>query len=518
MTAVVSGVLDRTTSRRWLAVVSLSLTGLAVLTRVPGVLSARMFNVDESYLAAMGSTMGRGGHLYVDAVDRKPPLLPWLYSLPQSVFGSEDLRPLRLAVALAIAATGVTVALLVLRLGGDRRGGFAAGALLVFGSAAFLPADGQAANFEVFALLPASAAVLLVVSARHRHGWHRIGRWVAAGSLVAVAGMIKQPFFAMLAPLGWEAWRSTRRWSDGLAAGAGVAITILLVAFPFGMGAVWRWAWADTGDYLGGRLDAARIIEMLAVIIVMFVVLHLPTLTSIWARRSRLRGIDPVIWFWLAGAAIAVVPGFRFIAHYFQLFVPPLAALAGVLLSSARSPRSTPESTRHDGRDVRRVLLASCVVAVVCTMAASSKLADASQVRPELVAAIDARSAPHDRILVWGALPEAYWRSGRLPGQRFLSVGYVTGKWADRSHPPSNVETVEPFRSRWAIFDRDLRAHPPMVVIDTSTSGLDGWDRYSPSRYQFGQVLDGCYRQDGQVDRMTIWTLTDASCVRRLAQ
>ncbi|MGZ4704675.1 MAG: hypothetical protein ACXWCM_07380, partial [Acidimicrobiales bacterium] len=65
MTAVVSGVLDRTTSRRWLAVVSLSLTGLAVLTRVPGVLSARMFNVDESYLAAMGSTMGRGGHLYV---------------------------------------------------------------------------------------------------------------------------------------------------------------------------------------------------------------------------------------------------------------------------------------------------------------------------------------------------------------------------------------------------------------------------------------------------------------------
>ncbi|MGZ4730467.1 MAG: hypothetical protein ACXWB2_22350 [Acidimicrobiales bacterium] len=43
-------------------------------------------------------------------------------------------------------------------------------------------------------------------------------------------------------------------------------------------------------------------------------------------------------------------------------------------------------------------------------------------------------------------------------------------------------------------------------------------DRYSPSRYQFGQVLDGCYRQDGQVDRMTIWTLTDASCVRRLAQ
>jgi hypothetical protein len=139
-------------------------------------------------------------------------------------------------------------------------------------------------------------------------------------------------------------------------------------------------------------------------------------------------------------------------------------------------------------------------------------------VHPDLVAAIQARTAPNDRILVWGALPETYWRAGRLPGQRFLSVGYVTGKWADRPHPPLNTETIEPFRSRWAIFDRDLRAHPPALVIDTSTSGLDGWDVYSPHNYQFGRVLDSCYRQDVQIDRMTIWTLADPSCVQRLAR
>jgi len=82
----------RAIAGRQVGLLALSMTALAVLTRAPGLLSARMYDVDESYLAAMGSTMGRGGHLYVDAVDRKPPLLPWLYSLPQSLFGSEDLR------------------------------------------------------------------------------------------------------------------------------------------------------------------------------------------------------------------------------------------------------------------------------------------------------------------------------------------------------------------------------------------------------------------------------------------
>src|SRR4051794_17468306 len=174
------------TNRRWVGTVSAAFTGLALLTRAPGLLSARMYNVDESYLAAMGATMGRGGRLYVDAVDRKPPLLPWLYSLPQEVFGSEDLRLLRLAVALAIAATGVLVVLLTVRLGGDRRGGVVAGALVVLGSVAFLPADGQAANFEVFALLPATAAVLVATSLGQPLGWRRAARWMAVGALVAL--------------------------------------------------------------------------------------------------------------------------------------------------------------------------------------------------------------------------------------------------------------------------------------------------------------------------------------------
>jgi len=507
------------TSRGWLVRVAVGLTALTLLTRLPGLILARMFNVDESYLAAMGLTMGRGGQLYRDAVDRKPPVLPWLYSLSQSLTGSEDLRPLRLLATLSIAATGVVVTLIVLRLAHDRKSAFAAGALVVFGTVAFLPTDGQAANFELFGLFPSSAAVLLVIMARTSPTtWRRVLSFVAAGALVALAGMIKQPFFAMLAPVAWAAWRSTNRASALAATSIGLLTSVVAIGLPFGLGAVWRWAWQDTGDYLGGQLNLVRVAAMLALVVGMFAVLHLPTLSSIWSNRSGLRRVDELVWVWFVGACIAVVPGFRFIAHYFELLVPPMAVLAGVLLATLATDRQRlPGKVPVARHPTAKVLVGSAVIALVCTLMATMGFANAGQVRPELVSEIQAHSQPGDRILVWGALPEVYWRSGRLPGARFLSVGYVTGKWTDRNNPPHNAESIEPFISRWRIFNHDLRTHPPTVVVDTSTSGMDGWDRYGPSTYRFGTILTTCYREDSKVDKMTIWTLVDAACVERLA-
>jgi hypothetical protein len=340
---------------------------------------------------------------------------------------------------------------------------------------------------------------------------------VIAGALVAVAGMIKQPFFAMFAPLAWEVWHSRNRLVDAVAALTGTVLTVIVVGLPFGLPAVWKWAWVDTGDYLWGQLDIVHILEMLALVLALFSILHLPTLSSIWTRRSRLGSVDPIVWCWLAGAVIAIVPGFRFIAHYFQLVVPPLAVLAGLVLSADATDLSATDHARA-GRDIRRVLIVSAALTMTCTLMATAKVADAAQVRPNLVAAIKARTATTDRILVWGALPETYWRAGRLPAQPFLSVGYLTGKWADRPHPPLDVENVEPFRSRWIVFDQDLRLHPPALVVDTSTSGLDGWNVYSPANYRFGQVLERCYHRDGQVEHMTLWTLDDRACVERAAR
>ena len=127
-----------------------------------------------------------------------------------------------------------------------------------------------------------------------------------------------------------------------------------LVGLPFGLSAVWRWAWVDTGDYLGGRFDVGRALLVCGLVVAVVLVLEAPTVLLVWAQRSRLRQVDPVVGLWLTGAVIAALPGFRFVVHYFQLLVPPLALLGGVLLSGT-------------GDRSRRIVLASAgVIAVLC--------------------------------------------------------------------------------------------------------------------------------------------------------
>lgn len=496
--------------RAWLGRVALVATGLSVLTRLPGLVSGRLFNVDEAYLAAMGVTMGRGGSLYVDVVDRKPPVLPWLYSVSETLFGTVDLRFMRLLVVVAVAGTGVVVAALAVRLGASRHGGMAAAALLVLGTAAFPPADGQAANFEVYALLPASAAVLAVVAARGGDRGRRLALFAAAGVLVGVAGMIKQPFLVMLAPVGWEAWRGSRRLADrvvdGVSALVGAGVAMVLIGLPFGLGGVYRWGWRDTGDYLDGQVGGLRILAVFVVVTALFALLHLPALATFWIGRRRLASVDRVLWVWGVAAVIAVVPGFRFIVHYFQLVVPPLAVVAGVLLTGASATAR------------RWVLGTTAAIAGACVVIAALPSADVGRVPPDLVAAVQEHAGPDDRVLVWGALPELFWRTERLPGVRFLSVGYVNGKWADRQHPPPDPEQNPPYKERWPIFNKDLREHLPTVVVDMTTSHLDEWTEYAPDRYAFGRVLHECYKPVGVAAEMEIWELADAACVERLAR
>jgi hypothetical protein len=460
-----------------------------------------MYNVDEGYLAAMGWVMKGGGHLYLDVVDRKPPVLPWIYSLSVTLLGNVDLRFVRGVSVPVVGATALMVALLVRRLQGSRSASTAAGLLVVLGSMAFPPADGLAANFELFALLPASAAVLVAVVARGHVSWRRTALFAAAGGLVGIAAMTKQPLMVVILPVGWEAWRGPRRLHHLAASAVGLAVAVVLVGSPFGLGNVWRWAWVDTYDFLDGQVGGWRVPLVLAVATGAFAALHAPALFPLWRRRRDLAAVDPVAWVWLAAAVAGLVPGFRFIIHYFQLVVPPLALVVGLMWE------------QFAARLQRAVLTTSALVAVACSLVALLPLSNASQVSPALVAAVDANTAPGDRVMVWGALPELYWRARRLPGMRFLSVGYVNGNWADQPKPPRDTENTPPFRARWTIFNGDLRANAPTIVIDMSGSKLDGWSNYPADNYSFGQVLQTCYRPFATIDHDVLWRLTSPGCL-----
>src|SRR5262249_12873586 len=146
--------------------------------------------------------------------------------------------------------------------------------------------------------------------------------------------------------------------------------------------------------------------------------------------------------------------GFRFFGHYYLQLGPPFALLAAGTLA------------RADRRVwVGAGALSALSVIVFVTMGFT---AHPILLHPydQIAAAIDERTAPGDRIFVWGQFPQAYWASDRRPATRFLTAGFLTGSSGGRSSERVGMQYAVP--GAWDDFRADLAAHPPQLVVDAS--------------------------------------------------
>ena len=481
--------------RGWVLAAVLAVTTL--IARSPGIVFTGLFDRDEAFLTVMGGVVGRGGEMYVDVIDRKPPIVPYVYALVQQF--SVDMRWVRLLCAVGIFLSGVVIAAIVQRLTGRRAAALAAGMLAIMGTAMFLPADGQAANFELWGLLPASAAMLGVVSARTS----RFPQWLyfmAAGACVALAANCKQPYVVMFLPVLFAAVRTSgerMRLIMATVAGA-VLATVPLLAVADGS-RMWRWAWADNGDYLAGGISTPRALAVGAGLTVVFVLFHLPLFYGLWAAASRRVRVDPVVLMWLVASVLVLPIGLRFFGHYYQQVVPPLAVITGVALAAASRPT---------WRLVGGLTVVSATVLLALALVHPADLSNFTAVGRY----VQRTTGPSERIMVWGALPDVYVSADRAPAGVFLHGGYLTGNWASRSTPLSpTVAGTEPFRSRWTITLEDLGGDRPELIIDAARPGTD-WADYSPLRYPIGALLQRCYIREAVIDGLPVWRLDRERC------
>jgi 4-amino-4-deoxy-L-arabinose transferase-like glycosyltransferase len=171
-----------------LVVVVLALVGLL---RLPS-FTRQLYDPDEAAIAAQAISVRDGGTLYVDAIDRKPPLVPFLYAGSFRLTSSTDLRPLHGLAAVALAGAALIVAAEARRRHGPRAGWWAAG-LCGAGAVAFFPVDAQSANFAHFAILPGAAAIVAC----------RRGRWWTAalgGVMLGLAVLCRQSWVVGIVP------------------------------------------------------------------------------------------------------------------------------------------------------------------------------------------------------------------------------------------------------------------------------------------------------------------------------
>ena len=463
----------------WLVTVVLALTALL---RLPA-FAVDVFNSDETFLATQARVIREGGDLYREAADRKPPLVPYIYAATQAVTGTTDLWSVRVAAMLAAATTAVLLALEARRRYG-RRAMWVAAVLATVALVSFAPQDGQAANFEIFMLPLTVAGVMLA----------RRGRAASSGVAIGFATLAKQTGAATLLPALFTVLK--RRDRRGLVEIAvGFAVPIVVAAALLGPRQLVYWTVLGNGSYIGLKTASTLVVTMFVLMTLGWAACNAPilwTLPRSWSRRRDLAAdgeSDTDLWLWLLSGALSVAVGLRFFGHYYLQVIPPL-----VLLTAAALQRATRRATR--------ATLALALWLGVLFSAAGYFLTPFGEEPPYERASryVAEHTAPGDRVLVWGNVPEIYWASGVRPATRYIATqSLLAENHAGRVTAP-DADELDPRVWRW--FFRDLRRHPPKYIVDTSDTNIRGADRspmshyprlarYVASHYRFERTIDG---------------------------
>jgi Dolichyl-phosphate-mannose-protein mannosyltransferase len=451
---------------------------VAFAVHVP-MLSARAWNSDEAYAATQAQALNRGGRLYVDTVDRKPPVVPYLYAATFRLTGSDDLVPVRILAILADVVTALLLAAEARRRFNRDRAGLIAGLLFLGASAAFYATDFQAANFETF-MLPTMVAGFVLAARR---------RPLGSGVAIGVSTLTKQTGAATLLPAVWLIWQSarTRRGRGVGLLAIGFLAPIALAAALFGAHEFFRWVFTGDTGYLdtGGAVGYSVHLGLRQTLWFVLGNIAVVSLAVVSLRRHR-ANLD--LWLWTGAGIIAVASGFRFFGHYYLQLVPPLALLAtGPIVNASK----------------RALAVVAVVVAVPVAFFAQKALASHLS-RTEVVArdlsAYVRRTVPENRrILIWGHLPEVYWQADRPPATRFATTGFLTGQSGGR--PPSLTGMQYAAPGAWTDFEADLRAHPPALVLDLAPANVRNARYESQARFpRFGRYLRSHYREIARVD------------------
>lgn len=215
-------------SARQFQCAALGIVLLTVITRLPSLLHAQPIN-DEDVYSIVANEIVDGGRPYIDAVDRRPPLLFWTYATVFEAAGKFNWKALH---AVAVAWTlGTMAGLFVIgRRLFDRDTGLVA-ALLYGLFQPWAVANNLAFNGEVLMNLPIAWAWAIALGPSLSRVRTEL---LAAGALLCAGFLLKQPAAIAAVPLGIYLLLQSYRASRGLTRTASVTHAAMLTIGFFG--------------------------------------------------------------------------------------------------------------------------------------------------------------------------------------------------------------------------------------------------------------------------------------------
>ena len=457
--------------------------GLVAVLRLPSFLG-QLFDPDEAALSAQAIGLWRGGEMYVDAIDRKPPFAQFVYEWSHRLTGNTDLRPLHALAAVLLVAATVMVAREACRVGGARAMWWG-GILVLTGALAMVPVDAQAANYSHLAMPFGAIAVVAA-----RRGTDRAA--FVAGLALSIATLTRQTWAIGVIPAAFALWHYGD-WRRHLPlAFVGGLIPVGVVALMVPWDDFVYWSLESNGSFVLEGAEPAMILGRGLFSIAVFTAFHL---VAVWfaGRGSWRRHLD--LWLWVGTGLVAVAAGYRFYGHYWMQVIPALSLLAAVELG-ARSP----------GVQRRAGYLVAVSAAVAFVLAWMPSMVRELPDPDPLADFVVAQSGETDTVLVWGNFPEVHWRAERAPAGGFVSMDFVTGRSGARNSGPDTIPDA-PDRGYPHLL-ASIKAKAPAVIIDTQPSGFREYGDYPISLFsELERFVVENYGEPMIVDGFTVYVV-----------
>ncbi len=431
-----------------------------------------LMDIDEAEYAGVVCRMLDGGLPYRDGMMIKFPGILYVYYGAFALFGRYNMAAVHLVGALAAFCTALACRQIARRLADEAAGWWAAVLYAIF-SVGFY-SKMQAANTEMFAVLPAALGVLAYVEGRAEPR-RLLPLAFVAGLLSGGAVLFKQP--AALLPLALAAGglvEALRRRTSigreviaGALLGLGAATTLAAMALHFALrgilGDAIFWTWTYIWFHYFPSVRDSILLRLLGTPVPLVLSMAPAVVLALQARGERLWPL----WWWLAAMFATGFTGGRMFGHYFLLAVPPLCVLAGI-----GGVRLWSELDRPRWR--------AAIVAVTCLLAfgqlVGAALWEAStdsfwSPKPDYRPAAEflrKSTRPDERVFIWGRSPVLYVASDRCPSTRFVYAHHLAG--ASQAQGGLNAHSVP---EGWRQLLEDLERQPPPYIVDTSHGQYD---------------------------------------------
>jgi 4-amino-4-deoxy-L-arabinose transferase-like glycosyltransferase len=451
----------------WMAALGIIL--LTIATRLPSLLHPEPID-DEAMYSVVANEIVDGGRPYVDAVERKPPLLFWTYAVVFEAAGKFNWKALHAVALVWTLGTMAGLYLIGSRLF-DRATGLVA-ALLYSVFQPWATWKNLAFNGELLMNLPIVWAWAIAFGRSRSRARPEL---LAAGALLCAGFLLKQPGAIAAVPLGIYLLLPSYRTSRGLSRIVSVAQTAMLtIGFFATLGLVvillWQkgilreaYYWTITDHSVPHVFWEHGVLMTLAFAgaclpLLIGAVLAFRDQGGVWtdksAERTSLLGL-------LVVSAIGAAAGARFYPHYYIQLIPPLVLLAAPYYTRLWSEKIEPRYWL-----LRPPVTYAWLALTVVAFSIAHWRGLASQREPsEAGRYLMEHSNPEQRIFCWGQEPKVYLDARRRPAARYITTFPLTGFVFGEPLPDADThDRILP--GAWQNLEQDFRKHRPIFIVD----------------------------------------------------